>query len=343
MANQNININPQDLIPTYWHGDRVSTEDDLIFIGSKNLEHLKRYWRSTERSLSKRVKAAQADIDLLAGKTLEDIKAMAAEYENPDFSRIGVLKGNWGDDLEPLDDASVERKYGATTFNVCGWCQHCRGGSLRHNYHITTYCPLIPRQLGNGVGSCGNATFRFNTPCALANGTQELLDACVEHLKAHKAQLVARKQRAASYASYLAKVMRKAEEKPYFASLRPRDWFNVGDRVVFFNSVFDDALSDTVETFVSGKVIKGYRYRNDDVSVCADEPFFVGDCGGYDRVFEYLSPKVLHSWEFDYLKTHPDYLRLWARYSKADLDMLAWLSNEKYFYGEKFVEALMKI
>lgn len=334
MANQNIKINPQELIPDYWHGIYVPTETDLIFTGSKNIEYLKQYWRSEERSLSKQVKEAQADIDLLAGKTPDDVKAMAAEYENPDFPSIGVLKDSWNGEPEPLDAASINRKSGTTTFNVCGWCKHCGGGTCRHSYHITTYCPLIPRQLGNGETWGGNDKFRFNTPCALANGTQELLDTCVEHLKARKANLVARKQRAAAFASYLAELMNKAEEKPYFASHRPHDWFNLNDDVMFFVSDFDGTLSDKKKTFISGKVINGYRHHDGCVSVCSDEPYHTGEyCDGCGGGFGTSRPEVLHDWEFEYLKSHPDYLKVWVRCSKADLNK---------FDSKEFVAAITK-
>lgn len=334
MTNQNIRINPQDLIPEYWHGIYVSTKADLIFIGSKNIEYLKQYWRSEERSMSKRVKETQADIDLLAGKTPDDIKAMAAQYENPEFPNIGVRADSWSGDPEPLDAASINRAPDATTFNVCGWCKHCGGGTCRYNYHITTYCPLIPRQLGNGEPWDGNPEFRFNTPCALAGGTQELLDTCVEHLKARKANFVARKQRAAAYASYLAQIMSKAEEKPYFASHRPHNWFNLDDRVMFFTSSFEGVFPDKAKVFVPGAVINGYRHHDGCVSVCADVPFHSGEyCDGCGFGFGTSRPEVLHCWEYEYLKAHPDYLKVWVRCSKAEL---------REFDSKAFIAALKK-
>lgn len=333
MANQKININPQDIIPEYWHGIYVPTEEDLIFIGSKNIEYLKQYWRSEERSLSKQVKAAQADIDLLAGKTPDDIKALAAKYENPDFPSIGLLEDSWGGDPEPLDAASINRESGATTFNVCGWCEHCGGGTCRYGYHITTYCPLIPRQLGNGEIWGSHEKFRFNTPCALANGTQELLDTCVEYLRARKAQLVARKQQAASYASYLAEVMSKAEEKPYFASHRPCEHFNLGDPVMFFTSSSERTIPGKANTFISGKVINGYRHHDGCVSACADEPYHTGEyCDGCGAGFGMSRPEILHTWEYEYLKSHPDYLKVWVRCSKAEL---------REFDSERFSDVLL--
>ncbi len=322
MTNRNT-INLQDLLPRYWNGLYISSEADLVFIGSKNLEYLKQYWRSEERNLAKQVKGAQADIDLLAGKTLNDIKAMAAEYENPSFTRIGLRKDNWEDDPEPLDAASINRKSGATTFNVCGWCKHCGGGTCRYGYHITTYCPLIPRQFGNGETYGGNEKFRFNTPCALANGTQELLDTCVEYLKARRASLIAKKRQAATYAGYLAELMKKAEEKPYFAPHRPHDWANVGDRVMLLASNIDQVVPEKANTFVAGTVIYGYRHHDGGVSACSDTPWHTGDyCDGCGASFGIARPEILLEWEFAYLKEHPDYLKVWLRCAKAEFSKL---------------------
>ncbi len=337
MANRNITINPQDLIPEYWHGIYVTTEADLIFIGSKNLEYLKQYWRSEERSLSRQVKAAQADIDLLAGKTLEDIKTMAAQYENPDFPRISVMKDGWGDDPESLDAASTNYKPNVTTFKVCGGCdccERCKTGTYQPEYYVITDCPFIPPHLIKEWCLGNKDVYRFNTPCALANGTQELLDTCVEYLKARKAKLVARKQRAGAYAGYLAQVMRKAEEKPCFASQRPYNWFNLDDQVMFFVCDSDGAIPSKLGTFVPGIVINGYRYHYNRVSVRSDEPFHTSEyCDGCGSYYGAARPEVLHVWEYEYLKSHPDYLKAWVHCAKADL---------YDFDSERFTEALTK-
>lgn len=318
MTNQRIN--PQELIPEYWHGIYVPTEEKLIFLGKRNLEYLKQYWRRKERELAGHIKALQSDIDMLDGKTVEDIEAMAAQYEHPEFPRIGVPKDAWDNDPEPLDGDSINREPGATTFNFCGWCKHCGGGSCRHGYHITTYCPLIPRQLGNGETWGSNEKFRFNTPCAIANGTQELLDTCVEHLKAKQATVISEKSRVGAFIRYITRVMQNAEDKPYLASHRPHDWFNIGDKVMCLIGGFDSAIPEKVNTFVSGKVINGYRHHDGCVSVCADEQVHSGDyCDGCGLGYGMSRPEVLLEWEYEYLKTHPDYLKVWIRCSKADL------------------------
>ncbi len=316
MTNQKIN--PQKLIPDYWHGIYVPTEADFVFLGSKNLEYLKQYWRREEREIVGCIKTVQAQIDMLDGKTVDDIKAMAAEYEHPEFPKIGVPNDSWSKDPEPLDADSINRKSGATTFNFCGWCKYCGGGLRRYGYHITTVCPLIPEELNNGRETYGYDEFRFNTPCAIANGTQELLETCVEYLKSKLAGLVEKKAEISESVRFVANTMKKAEEKPYLAGHRPPDWFKLGDEVVcFISDGFEDALKKGV--FVTGKVIYGYRHGDGCVSVCADEKIHDGDyCDGCRLGYDFSSPEVLHKWEYEYLKSHPDYLEVWIRAS-ADL------------------------
>ena len=55
------------------------------------------------------------------------------------------------------------------------------------------------------------------------------------------------------------------------------------------------------------------------VSVCADEKIHDGDyCDGCGLGYGLSRPEVLHKWEYEYLKSHPDYLKVWIRAS-ADL------------------------
>ena len=315
MTNQKIN--PQKLIPDYWHGVYAPTEASLIFLGSKNLEYLKQYWRRKEREMVGRIKIVQAQVDMLDGKTVEDIKAMAAEYEHPEFPKIGISNapGNWAQEPEPLDADSINRKPGMTTFNFCGWCKHCEGGLGHYDYRITTTCPLIPEELNNGRGTYGYDEFRFNTPCVIANGTQEFLETCVGYLKAKLTELVAKKAEISEYVRFIAKAMKQAEEKPCLADHRPVDWFELGDEVVcFISKDFENALKKGI--FVTGKVIDGYRYGGGCVPVCADEQVHTGDyCDGCGINCGLSRPEVMHKWEYEYLKAHPDYLKVWIRAS----------------------------
>ncbi len=328
MANRNIAV--RDLNPGCIGLSYISfmTETDFIFLGKKNLERLKQYWRSEERDLLNRVKEAQADVDILAGKTPEDIKAMAAEYESPDFPDIVMIH----DDKhfmtypEPSDAASAERKAGATTFNFCGWCKHngANFGYRWHNCDTATYCPLIPRELGNGYNYSSEPSFRFNTPCAIVEkGTQEILDACVEHLEDRKARLVVEKRHHSHCVRYLGRLIGRAEEKPPFAEFRPRGWFNRDDRIVVISYCYDKALSRTTYAFIQSRVTDVGLSRNreefvdggDRVLISRDEPlrYDLNDADSFEREgLESRNPRILHDWEFEYLKAHPDYLKIWV-------------------------------
>ena len=316
MTNQMINL--QKLIPDHWHGVYVPTEAAFIFLGSKNLEYLKRYWECEEKKMADSIEIVQARVDMLDGKTVEDIKAMAAEYEHPEFPKIGIsdAPGSWAQEPEPLDEESINRKPGMTTFNFCGWCKHCEGSLCNYGYHITATCSLIPEELNNGRGTYGYDEFRFNTPCAIANGTQEFLETCVEYLKTKLVGLVAEKAEIGEYIRFIAEAMKRAEEKPYFADHRPADWFELGDEVVcFISKDFENALQTGI--FVTGKVIHGYRRGDGWVSVCADEQVHTGDyCDGCGLGCGLNRPEVMHKWEYEYLKTHPDYLKVWIRASE---------------------------
>lgn len=324
MANQKISINPQDLIPECCHGIYAPTEEDLIFIGSKNIKQLRNDWRGEKRSIYQELRYIQSRIDLLAGKAPDDIKKMAAEYENPEFPNIGVPDNPRARDPEPLDEDSINRKFGATTFNVCGWCKYCGGGLQHHGCIITVFnCPLIPKEVQ------GENKFRFDTPCVLTNATQEVLDICVAHKRERKAEMLLRRQQIAACICHLTEAMKKAEEKPYFTSLRPYKHFSVGDPVMFYTSNFDCITPSKTYTFISGRVV-GTEWQDNIIEVCADEPVHDGEWyDGCSITFGRTSHAILHTWEYDYLKSHPDYLKVWLRVTKTDFD------------SERFSDALL--
>ena len=84
---------------------------------------------------------------------------------------------------------------------------------------------------------------------------------------------------------------------------------------------FDSVLPEMVNNFVSGKVISGYRHHDGCVSVCTDTQVnsnnhYHNGCGmnyGDSR------PEILKKWEYDYLKTHQDYFRIWAENASAEV------------------------
>ncbi|MBR2709382.1 hypothetical protein IKE98_03595 [Candidatus Saccharibacteria bacterium] len=308
-------LNFQKVIPENWSGVYAPTEEDLAFLGFFNLEFLKRYWRKQERITVGQIKKVQAQVEMLDGKTIDDVKAMAAEFDHPAFPEIGVRDGSWGRHLEPLDDDLRNREPGATTLNYCGWCRFGCGGICRHGYKITTMCLLIPKDRNNGSGAYGFEEFTFNTPCAIANGTQELLETCVMYLKTRLAELKERKAEIGEMISLIMDLKESAEKKPYLAGHRNAGWFEVGEDVIcFVSNNFQGALKKGI--FVTGKVIDGYRHGDRCISVRTDEKVHNGSfLEGHGLGFGLCRPEVLHEWEYNYLKTHPEYLKVWLRAS----------------------------
>ncbi|MCL1929637.1 hypothetical protein FWF93_00625 [Candidatus Saccharibacteria bacterium] len=306
---------PQSAIPEFWHGIYASTDEELAFYGQNTIEQLIKYWRRREREKAGRIKEYQSEINLLDGQTVETLREIAAQYENPEFPKIGKFEEDesWQDtELEPLDVDSCNRKSDTTSLNVCGWCKYAEGGTRRFSYNITAECALIPEELGNGSNYDGRGEFHFNTPCALKNGTDALIKTCVKYLTAKREEAKESKRRAASKVRYLLKIAKMAEKKPALSSERPYDWFNLGDKVMCFVN-FDGITCEP--GFVSGKVVNGYRHHNGRVSVIADEKVHsnADNKDGCGLVYGMSRPEVLHEWEYEYLKTHPEFLEVWLR------------------------------
>ena len=305
-------INPQRLIPDNWHGIYVSTEADLIFLGSKNLECLKQYWTHKENEVIDHIDAIKTQISVLDGKTVDDIRAVASEYEHPDSTWRPLAKK-----AEPFDAILTNCKPGATTFNLCGWCKYNGGITCLYRYHIITTYLLIPKEFNNGSGAHDYEEFNLNTPCAITNGTQELLDTCVEYLKSELAELIAKKAEICEYAKLIVEAMEKAEEKPYFTDNRPENWFKTDDEVVcFIPNYIENASKKGI--FVTGKVVCGQKRSDGFVLIRVDERINADNYNDNRKiVFGSSRPEILHKWEYGYLKNHPDYLKIWIRESSV--------------------------
>ena len=68
--------------------------------------------------------------------------------------------------------------------------------------------------------------------------------------------------------------------------------------------------------FLTGKIIEGYRHHDGMVSVCMDEKYHTGDYYDSHGFSTFVRrPEVMHKWEFEYFKAHPDYLVIWCNKS----------------------------
>lgn len=106
--------------------------------------------------------------------------------------------------------------------------------------------------------------------------------------------------------------MKQAESKPIFVSTRPDRWFNDDDEVVCFIQDDGDEALLKKNAFVTGKVVSGCKYHEGYVSVLANEKVHTGDNqDGHGLSFATRDPRIMKVREYNYLKNHPDYLKMW--------------------------------
>lgn len=303
MTNHQSIIIPQELIPFHCHA-HVKSERELISLGSVNLKYLKEYWAREKEELSEKIEEKQVLGDMLSGKTIEDLKAMAKEYEYPVFSKIGVPDTSFTKDFAPLDEASLRRAAGTTTFNCCGWCKYCGKYIVgQGNCRIVTNCTLIPDEYNK-------TDFRFDSHCVIANGTQEFLELCVRRIESEIAEFSKKKEVIDSYLEYLTEAITKAEEKPCLVDCRPLDWFKVGDRVACF--VPKDFGYAKQNIMMLGRVIESSRH-GERIVVYADEEVEPGGYrSGHGLYYGDGRPEIMHEWEYIYFKNHPDFFKTYA-------------------------------
>lgn len=107
--------------------------------------------------------------------------------------------------------------------------------------------------------------------------------------------------------------IKQAESKPLLAILRSDQWFNIGDEVMCFIQDNGNKTLLKKNTFVTGKVIAGRKYHEDYVSVFTNEKIHTGNNQDRHRLnFTIRDPRVMKIGEYNYLKNHPDYLRIWV-------------------------------
>src|SRR5262245_9762266 len=125
-AKHSTRFTPADLIPEWWDLT-VPDLNRLVWLGKITIREMIRYWRGNAQECVSGIKRIERTLSEIDGLTPETIRAAAAKHENPTFTSIKVLPGSMGDP-EPTDAASINRKRGATTLNVCGWCKYASGG-----------------------------------------------------------------------------------------------------------------------------------------------------------------------------------------------------------------------
>ena len=106
--------------------------------------------------------------------------------------------------------------------------------------------------------------------------------------------------------------MKQAEPKPLLATIRSDRWFNNGDEVVCFIQDDGDEALLKKNVFVTGKVAADWKQHEGYVSILANEKVHTGDNqDGHGLSFTTRDPRIMKVREYNYLKNHPDYLKMW--------------------------------
>lgn len=304
---KSLNDSAAALIPFRRHENLLPcTVEDLVSYGEAVLRDVIRCWRHQAKELAGSMRRADEKFRLLQGKSAEDIRKIAGQYENPEFPLVSFREGMRPVGPEPLDTASINRKPGATTFNVCGWCKYAVNGSVRHDYYIDPECDI------RRVAGLKGDKYHFNTPCFLKKASRGELGVIRAGLARQLDSLIEKKREADKNIRFLLSLEKQAEKKPAMPYFRPQEWFNEGDSVVGYIEDLEGRI--VKDAFVSGKIVNGYRHGDGTIFVCYDRRIHTGsNLGGYGTAISATSSAVMHEWEFEYLLEHPEFARTWAK------------------------------
>lgn len=293
-----------------YHTLVARTEGELLFFGKDLIRSLIRSWRSSAKRRTDSIKRLQVRINALEDQDASSIRAIAKSFEDPDFPITSLPVGR---DPEPTDNASLLRKSGATTFNVCGWCEYASCGRGRYQYHIATSCLFTTEETKHLSGVTGD--HRFNTVCFLKQADTQTFQLLLKGLRRELEEAISAKKEIDTKISYLLKLKQKAEETACLTNHRDHNMFSVGDQVIIYIGEWPWENSEKLvdKTFVSARVIDGYLHHKGYVYVCFDEKVHTGEYlngkgGGYGM----SRPEVMLPREFEYLLAHPDFADLYA-------------------------------
>ena len=152
-------------------------------------------------------------------------------------------------------------------------------------------------------------TIEMMAACAISSPYPE-----INISKNNKNQLAQIQDKAYNSMKMVLEAIKQAEPKPLFTTIRSDQWwFNVGDEVVCFIQDNGDETLLKKNTFVTGRVIAGCKYHEDYVSVFTNEKIHTGNNQDRHRLnFTIRDPCVMKIGEYNYLKNHPDYLKMWV-------------------------------
>jgi len=301
----------------------LSDWDDLPILGRLNLKILLTSLRRREKRATSDISTYYDKSRIFFGHMGSHFKRLASAYDNPEVE-LGRSEEGWYNGLEPIDLPSLVRKAGSTTFNICGWCTHNSGGTYRYDCALVTRCGLLPDKYDEDYDGLCVPNTEDSTAITTCHLHTLSLVQCTDIAKWYKSKAEgafnAREDTRVAIKHVQQLIADAIVDKPYLINLRPSDWFNVGDEIVFnlTDFVSDDAdIKLLVEdTWVRGIVVPGYRHHDGCVSCGFDVRVHTGsNLNGRGGGAGSNSPYVLKVDEYEYLKKAADddleFLDLW--------------------------------
>ena len=205
---------------------------------------------------------------------------------------------------------SVKRRYGKA--EILSWeaVDGQREAAAEAVLRLRARYPDIDRSV-KLVDHDGKTRRRFDTPCFLKFARSADFIKIEEGLERRLKGLIQAKQTSDEKIKLLLALIKDAERKPALPDQRPYDWFNIDDPLTCYIGHWDGRIVQ--DDWATAAVIDGYRHHEGCVSVRYDSrvhdgEYLEGHGGGYGM----SRPEVMLTWEFDYLREHPDFAHIWV-------------------------------
>ncbi|MCX5681971.1 MAG: hypothetical protein NT079_06880, partial [Candidatus Omnitrophica bacterium] len=264
-------------------------KEDIIALGKGPIRWLIRAWRAEAKKLGETIKEMGFEYDLLVHGSISDL---AGGFEDP--GDIEIAHHERLRTIVPVDQASLSRTFGSTTFTKCGWCSHAYGTMCtlgRGTFCSEPKCYFVVHAKAPGFGSLG-----LDSDCVIKQLLSGPANELAEMLKDEMDKVKTAKKLMDTNARFLRECEDQAENKPCLPAFRPADWFKDGDQVVYY----------VERTFLAGRVIQSTHKHEFEVAV--------HHRGEYKGVRQYScwDPRLLEAWELVYLRTKPGFTLLWS-------------------------------
>lgn len=319
-------INHQALIPNHWYGVFAPNEETLKFLGKENLRYMEHYWRVSARNRKEESVNYKHRLKMLRELGLDGIHMIAATCGVLDLSERESVAGRPGLS-QPVDRASERRRRGGTNFKYCGWCEYFTGDRAeRGNCVLKGRCCLIPPHFNNGSGWSEAEPFYFDHECRFEWESQDFFEACCDYLRARVSSAWWHHEEAIDFAEYLALLASTVESKPIFPKSRKNDHFRVGDAVTVCLPYGRNCSPELEGVFVAAYVAQEDEEKGEIVITTA---VAIDDFGTSRLSYRVRKPTILRREEYDYLRQHPEYRKIWLRNAKFYVSDTAYLAIQE--------------